>query len=168
MLAEAARNAAAMGLTNLALVGSDVELSEVEGRFDLVHSAITLQHIDVDRGRRLFQRLIELIAPGGFGAIQITYGKAHLPKTFGQPDEPKLVAAKRELISRATTLVQRALPGADPQMQMNPYNLSELAFIMQTGGIQRFHTEFSDHGGELGVFYFMQKPHGDAEDPATP
>ena len=92
MLAEAARNAAAMGLTNLALVGSDVELSEVEGRFDLVHSAITLQHIDVDRGRRL----IELIAPGGFGAIQITYGKAHLPKTFGQPDEPKLVAAKRE------------------------------------------------------------------------
>ena len=92
MLAEAARNAAAMDLTNLALVGSDVELSEVEGRFDLVHSAITLQHIDVDRGRRL----IELIAPGGFGAIQITYGKAHLPKTFGQPDEPKLVAAKRE------------------------------------------------------------------------
>ncbi len=158
MLAEAARNAAAGGQSNLTWVGSDDALSAVTGQFDLVHSAITLQHIDVARGRRLFQRLVDLIAPGGFGAIQVTYGKTHFAQTFGQPDKPQhKQSVTRRLFSRSASFVRRP-SGSDPEMQMNAYNLSELAFILHAGGIQRFHTEFSDHGGELGVFYFMQKP----------
>ena len=43
-------------------------------------------------------------------------------------------------------------------MQMNPYNVTEMLFIMQSAGILRFQTEFTDHGGELGLFVFFQKP----------
>ena len=75
MLREARRNAEAAGLKNITWLPSDDSLSAVHGRFDLVHSVITLQHVDVPRGRALFARLVELVAEGGVGAIQITYGK---------------------------------------------------------------------------------------------
>ena len=35
--------------------------------------------------------------------------------------------------------------------------MNELLFLMQKAGVWRFHTEFTDHGGELGVFVFFQK-----------
>jgi len=38
---------------------------------------------------------------------------------------------------------------ADPEIQMNPYNVNEILFLMQCRGVQQFHIEFSDHGGEL-------------------
>ena len=41
---------------------------------------------------------------------------------------------------------------------MNPYSLSELAFMLQSAGVTQFHTAFTDHGGELGVFLFFGKP----------
>jgi SAM-dependent methyltransferase len=173
MLAEARKNCSERGLTNVSLVGSDDALSEVTESFDLVHSAIVLQHIEVPRGRRLFQRLIECIAPGGAGAVQLTYAKACYPDSFGQPPEPSLDSAAGSSIDAATGGLSRLrrwrsraveVPAeavgrpSDPEMQMNPYNLSELAFLLQTAGIARFHSEFTDHGGELGVFLFFQKP----------
>ena len=45
--------------------------------------------------------------------------------------------------------------GADPEIQMNPYNMNEILFLMQCEGVQQLHVEFSDHGGELGVFMFF-------------
>ena len=54
---------------------------------------------------------------------------------------------------------------ADPEMQMNPYQLSELAFLLQSAGIPGFQAQFTDHGGELGVFLFFKKP---AAAPAAP
>ena len=38
---------------------------------------------------------------------------------------------------------------------MNPYNMNEILFLMQCQGVQRIYIEFSDHGGELGVFIFF-------------
>lgn len=55
-------------------------------------------------------------------------------------------------------LGERPAPPADPEMLMNPYNLSELAFMLQTAGVASFSVEFTDHGGELGVFLFFRKP----------
>ena len=52
----------------------------------------------------------------------------------------------------------RTINRGDPEMQMNYYNVSELMFIMQRAGVQRYHAEFSDHGGALGVFLFFHKP----------
>ena len=159
MLAETRRNADRLGLGNVDLLKSDDGLSAVTGVFDLVHSCITFQHIDPSRGRFLFERLIALIAPGGAGAIQITYAKAYHPDTFGQPPRPTAqsatgTVAKQSLPSPAAP----AEPIGDPEMQMNPYSLSDLAFILQTAGIPSFRVDFTDHGGELGVFLFFHRP----------
>jgi len=196
MLAEARRNCIRYGCANVTFRISDSTLSEVEGTFDLVHSCITFQHIDVERGKRLFAELIARIAPGGLGAIQITYGKAGFAGTLGQPPkfttpEPSVEPPPAVDVSRASsrwsnllarlgmktvTSTQPAPPqkpetdtapaqtptaddsGRDPQMAMNPYHLSEIAFMLQTAGIPGYHADFTDHGGELGVFLFFMKP----------
>jgi hypothetical protein len=40
-------------------------------------------------------------------------------------------------------------------MQMNPYNMNEILFLLQCRGVQRTYVEFTDHGGELGVSLFF-------------
>lgn len=176
MLAEAQRNAQARGQAQVEWVLSDDTLSRVEGQFDLVHSAIVFQHIDVDRGRRLFARLLACIAPGGVGALQLTYAKAYHPGSYGQPPSPpppvasaaqpparpgwwaRLRSTRAPAPAAAPAEAPVIAPGADPEMQMNPYNLTEIAFMMQSAGIPHFHTTFTDHGGEWGVFLFFQRP----------
>jgi SAM-dependent methyltransferase len=154
MLEEAGRNATAMGVDNVSWVASDDQLSRVEGRFDLVHSCIVFQHIDVDRGRALFARLVDLLSPGGVAAIQITYAKAQYEANFGQPPAPEGTKGRAGGVLKVIT---RRF-GGDPDMQMNAYALGELAFLLQRRGVPSFHAEFTDHGGELGVFLFFARP----------
>jgi ubiquinone/menaquinone biosynthesis C-methylase UbiE len=142
MLAEARRNCQDRGLNNIELFMSDDNLSALQDHFDLVHSCIVFQHIEVPRGRRLFARLLQLLSPGGMGAIQVTYAKASHPSRYGQPPAPRLLARLGDRMA----------------MQMNAYSLSELAFLMQSAGVKKFSAEFTDHGGELGVFLFFEKP----------
>ncbi len=40
-------------------------------------------------------------------------------------------------------------------MQMNSYGINEILFSMQCLGIPRSHIEFTNHGGELGIFLFF-------------
>lgn len=171
MLAEAARNCASRELHNVQLTQSDDQLSRVSGNFDLIHSAITLQHIDVTRGRRIVQRMLQLLAPGGVMAVQLTYAKAYHPATFGraplaQPQQPPLPPEShiRRLVRRLRGDSRMATGGhggaagqsRDPQMLMNSYDLNEIAFVVQTAGVTGWHAEFTDHGGELGVFLFLR------------
>jgi len=185
MLAEARRNCDARGIGNVVLELSDDRLSRVRGDFDLVHSAIVLQHIEVARGRQIFRSLVELVRPGGIAALHLTYGKSFFPETFGQPPAPAAAPAPapapaqpeppppQGLLRRlfgarpvATSPLPEDAPSpadtseaqADPQMLMNPYNLSEIAFLMQGIGAAKFDAEFTDHGGELGVFLFFRRP----------
>jgi SAM-dependent methyltransferase len=147
MLREARRNAEVAGLKNIAWLPSDDNLSAVQGRFDLVHSVITLQHVDVPRGRALFARLVELVAEGGVGAIQITYGKAGLHSTFGTLPENMRIPPPPP-----------SRDGEDPVMLMSMHSLSELAFLMQSHGIGHFSADFTEHDGSLGVFLYFGKP----------
>lgn len=170
MLLEAQNNCEARGATNVEFLLSDNDLSSLVGRrFDLVHSCIVFQHIDIPRGRRLFGLLLDKLNPGGCGAIQVTFGKAWCEETYGQPAVPEL--PKESDVSRpqglGTLFRKRPMPAesvhawpstGDPGMQMNPYNLSELAFLLHRAGIKEFHAEFTDHGGELGVFLFFRMP----------
>lgn len=168
MLAEARRNCDAAGVQRASLVLSDDTLSKVEGDFDLVHTCIVLQHIDIERGRQLFARLVELIRPGGVGALHVTFAWDAFPASFGQPPPPpepappsrreKLRASLRSLFGGQPPAPIAPAPASDPEMQMNFYNLSDLFFLVQQSGVQRLHSEFTDHGGALGVFMFFQKP----------
>jgi 2-polyprenyl-3-methyl-5-hydroxy-6-metoxy-1,4-benzoquinol methylase len=149
MLQEARRNCDEHGLCNVRLLDSDDTLSTLTGSFDLIHSCIVFQHIPTERGRAIFSKLLQHLRPGGVGAVQLTYSKTHFVSTHGIAPAPPM--ATPSLDSSA----QLIAPGADPEIQMNPYNLNEILFLMQHQGVQQFHVEFSDHGGELGVFLFF-------------
>ena len=207
MLAEAQRNCQAAGLDNVSLVRSDDSFAALDGDFDLVHSCIVLQHIEVPRGRLLFKQLLDRIRPGGVGALHVTFAWDVYAANFGQPPkpvvpEPKPPAApapaavapvppparslRRVLVdalgwpSKAasdesaqvvsavaampTTAPQvpaatpQPPPGADPEMQMNYYNLSELLYLIQRRGATRVYSDLTDHGGALGAFLFFRLP----------
>jgi 2-polyprenyl-3-methyl-5-hydroxy-6-metoxy-1,4-benzoquinol methylase len=147
MLQEARRNCDQHGVQNVRLIQSDDALSNLIGPFDLIHSSIVFQHIPVERGRALFEKLLLQLSAGGVGAIQLTYSKTRFASTHGlAPPE----------LPRVDTPNLRADSDADPVMQMNPYNLNEILFLMQRRGVSQFHAEYTDHGGELGVFLFFQ------------
>jgi ubiquinone/menaquinone biosynthesis C-methylase UbiE len=147
MLQEARRNCDEHQLSNVQLLPSDDALSALTGSFDLIHSCIVFQHIPVDRGRTIFAKLLQHLRPGGVAAVQLTYSKACFASTHG--------IAPQAIHS----LSSEALPTpteSDPAMQMNSYNMSEILFLIQNRGALRLHAEFTDHGGELGLFMFFQ------------
>jgi SAM-dependent methyltransferase len=153
MLQEAQRNCDQRQLGNVCLLQSDDELTALTGAFDLIHSCIVFQHIPVERGRAIFSKLLQHLLPGGVGAIQLTYAKTRLAVTYGMaPPAPAPTVLPAEMPA------QKAAAGADPEIQMNSYNMNEILFLMQQHRIVRFHTEFTDHGGELGAFLFFQAP----------
>lgn len=145
MLIEAERNREARQTKNVQFVRSDDTLSALSGKFDLIHSFIVFQHIDISRGRDIFAKLIERLRPNGICAVHFTYAKARFSDTFGAPDK----------IESPAPLADRA-ENSDPWLLMNSYDMNKLLFTMQSAGAKAFHTEFTDHGGELGVFLFFQ------------
>lgn len=161
MLGEAATNCRAAGAANVALVKGNDDLTAVAGRFDLVHTFIVLQHVPVERGERLFRRLVALITPGGYGAIHLTYARA-VP-----PPPPPLPGSRLERFAR--TLLRplpRGLRGrpvvalAAPEMQMNLYPFNGLIHHVQAAGAERFYLAFTDHGGWYGAQLFFRKGSG--------
>jgi len=146
MLKEAARNCDAHGLSNVSFLKSDDVLSSVTQTFDMMHSCIVFQHIPVERGRLIFQRLLARLAPRGVGAFQFLYSKTQYADTHGIAPE-----------TRPARSGGRGPVGPDPEIQMNPYHMNEILFLMQNAGVQKFYADFTDHGGELGLFLFFQK-----------
>jgi SAM-dependent methyltransferase len=149
MLQEARRNCGEHQLRNVRLIVSDDSLSALTGSFDFIHSCIVLQHIPVERGRAIFAELLRHLRPGGVGAVQLTYSKTRFASTHGNAPPAPTTAPSSEV---STQLIAT---GPDPEIQMNSYNINEILFLMQCQGVQQFHVEFSDHGGELGVYLFF-------------
>ena len=141
------------------------------GHYDLVHSCIVLQHIEIPRGRMLFEKLVQKIRPGGCGAIHVTFAWTMHAATWGQTPPPPPPEPPPHPLSPLKQWGRRLLdsvfpkppppvapipePPPDPEMQMNYYNLSELMFILHRAGVQQVHTEMTDHGGALGAFLFF-------------
>lgn len=165
MLEEARANIERAALQNAELMLCDDSLSCLAGHFDLVHSYIVLQHIEVERGLALFERLVGRVADGGFGAIHVAYASALHHSTRGRA--PASIAAPEASVARrpwwrpggvsAAAAPPAAAEVSDPPMQMNAYPLNELGFVLQSSGVRRFHVEFTDHGGALGAFFFFRK-----------
>jgi SAM-dependent methyltransferase len=149
MLREAGANCRAAN--NVTLVKGDDDLSGVTGAFDLVHTMMVLQHIPVARGVRIFRRLVELVAPGGCGALHVTYGPA--------PPTPVRPGGWFRAVARAVVGPFRPRPAEPREMQMNRYPLSDLFQILQEAGANQVHTTFMDQGGVYGaVLVFRKEP----------
>jgi hypothetical protein len=83
----------AAGLSNVTLVGSDDQLSQVPGEFDFTNSYIVLQHVPPERGYRLMQSMISRTRKGGVVSIQVTYAKA---RSFLQYEAPTALYYRRD------------------------------------------------------------------------
>jgi SAM-dependent methyltransferase len=149
MLKETEKNCKEFKITNTSLFKSDDDLSSLEGHFNLIHSCIVFQHIPVDRGRGIFNNLLSFLEEEGICAIQLTYAKTIFSDTYGVPPKTNQSTEKFNYID---------IPDKDPEMQMNPYNLNEIFYIIQSIGVSNIYIEFTDHGGELGVYLYFQKP----------
>lgn len=155
MLQEAEQNCARLGLVNARLVHSDEFWSAPHGAslpFDFVHSFIVFQHIPPMRGLRLTDRILELLAPGGIGALHYTYGRraSILRKTVNR--------LRRWIppVNAAVNIVQ-GKPFFEPQVPMFEYDLEALFDCFERHGCREMHLELTDHGGHLGAMILFVK-----------
>lgn len=153
MLAEARRNAGRAGVTNATFVRGDDSLSQVAGKFDFVHSYIVLQHIPVPRGEAITRRLLELLEPGGVGALHFTYAT-------GLSAKSRILLWARvhvPLANPALNVLLRRSP-SHPVMQLNEYSVGRLLGILQDAGCVDVHGMLTDHQGNRGAMLLFQKP----------
>lgn len=153
MLAEAKTNSESMGHSHIEYYMSDDELSAVANQhFDLVNCYIVLQHINVERGMKIIQELIDRVKPEGIGVLQLNY-------TCNKTRKWEIADYFRyriPLVHGILNLVQ-GQPYSTPLMQMNTYSMNEVFQLMQQSGIKKSHISFEDHGNCWGVTLIFQK-----------
>jgi SAM-dependent methyltransferase len=147
MLHEARRNCDEHKVTNVRLLLANSTLSAVSGTFNLIHSFIVFQHISPELVRDLVSRLVKFVAPGGVCCLHFLYSKIQYAETHGIAP---IATEPVRLPASGTT------SAAEPEIQMNPCNMNEILFLLQGQQVKRFHAEYTDHGGELGLFIFFQ------------
>ncbi len=140
MLREAARNCPSADLLD--------DLFRAQGVFDFVHSYIVLQHIPLKRGELLIEKLISLVAQDGIGALHVTYCDT----------KPAILRRLRETsVGNFLLNIIRHRPLSTPIMRMTTYNLNRVLELIQRGGGNDIHLEFSSHDGFLGCMIFFRK-----------
>ncbi len=157
MLREARSNGERLNVTNAKFIETDAWLAEPDKRFDLVHTFIVLQHIAPRHGLSIIAKLIDSVANGGIGVIHLTYGKAR--------SGIRWISWVKKWIPLAHNLINvlRGRPFRAPMMQMNDYNLNQVFQLLQQSGVNDFHTQFTDHGGYLGISLFFKKANATAK-----
>lgn len=152
MLNEARKNCEARSLNKVVLVKSDDGLSLLNGKYDFIHSVIVFQHIPVKRGEQIFENLLSHLEDEGVCVVHFTYAKSH--KTN------KLVSLLWKCIPLSGNLINliRGRRFFSPQMQMNTYDINHLFLTIQNAGVRSCYTEFTNHGGELGIVVYFKKP----------
>jgi SAM-dependent methyltransferase len=156
MLEEARANLTRFGVENVRLARIEGLDLPVTGRFDLVYSFIVLQHVRPKNGLVLFRQLVDAVAPGGLGLIQLTYSHKDFAGDNGVAKEAprwkRLERRRRRLLRRIRGKVSR------PVMEMNFYDLNQVFFCLQMAGAADAQVEFTDHAGFFGMYVCFSKP----------
>jgi 2-polyprenyl-3-methyl-5-hydroxy-6-metoxy-1,4-benzoquinol methylase len=153
MLKEAKKNGEKYGLNNVEFRLSDDSLSQIDGEaFDFINSYIVLQHINVERGMKIIDKMLGLLNPGGIGALQITYSsnklKTNKIATYFRYRIPLVHKALNGL---------RGVPLSTPLMQMNLYSMNSVLHLLQQNGVQNTQLQFEDHGDYWSAHMIFQK-----------
>jgi cyclopropane fatty-acyl-phospholipid synthase-like methyltransferase len=138
MLAEARANCDSFDLAGVELRPAG-ELDRLRPEFDLVHSALVLQHVPMSSGERIFARLSELLRPGGVGAIHLQIGASKRLRAFNAV--MKLPLAPRLLN------VARGRRWSYPHMQMNVYDLRRLVALLRDHDFSVVHLWLEQRSG---------------------
>lgn len=161
MLKEAAANCKKYACDNVTLLQSDDQLSNVGGKFDLIHSFIVLQHIPVERGYQLLDRMLDLLDDGGICALHFTYAKSTddaYKNGSGKKAGSHATKGVFSLPGKVLRLIRRLLTKTgEPEMQMNRYDTNHLLAQIQSRGVTEIHTQYTNHQKTLGVFFFFKK-----------
>lgn len=157
MLAEARRNAAKSGLANMVYESSLDPDCLRPCSYDLVHSYIVLQHIPVQTGEPIIERLINAVRPGGIGALHMTIAPAH----------GRFAAALRNWMKRNRLLriignLAKGRHWNSPAMEMNLYRTERIIDLLAGSGIERFHCIHVDDWGSIGLFFLFRRELGEA------
>lgn len=152
MLEEARKNCLENEISNASFYKSDDNLSAVNSRFDLVHSCLVFQHIPAMRGKRILKRLLELLNNKGIAVVQIIfYRNASFLKKLScwlQKGIPFLANVVN--IFRGRKFLQ-------PPVQMNSYNLTEIAKLLKDNGVENFFAISSVEGEYYSITLFCRK-----------
>ncbi len=152
MIAEAKQNCVHHNVQNVSFAKSDDALSAVQGRFDLIHSYIVLQHIPIQRGLALTDRMLGLLNPGGIAALHYSTERTLSPlKTIAYALKHD-VPLGRNLMN----LLQRRKWDA-PAMQMNNYKLSDIIRIFEKNGMSDIAIVPEWHSSALTVRVYGKK-----------
>lgn len=138
MLEEAERNRA--NLHNVSFCLSDEQLTNAGGAFDFVHSYIVLQHIPVERGMRIAERLLEKVAIGGVASLHFSIGLKASASHGGIHWLRANVPGVHQVIN-----LLRNRPFSEPRMQMNKYSLEAMIEKLGRKGFGKAIVGLEDH-----------------------
>jgi len=157
MIEEARKNCVKNNITNVSFLLSDDHLTGLNNlKFDLVHSFIVIQHINIKRGEKLFKHLLEAIKTGGIGVLHLTYFDAYPMRRivnyfrFRIPFLYDFLKISRNLINNKKF---RNLP----LMQMNNYNINKILALLQKNGVTDVNISFTNHYDYWGVILTFKK-----------
>ncbi len=141
MLAEARTNAANLNIDNVEFHVSDDTLSNAQGKFDLVHTYIVLQHIPVAKGMGIIRHLLDRVAPGGVASLHFsilrTEGFAHRVAYWMRRHVPGV---------QPLTNFLRGRPAWEPLMQMNAYSVNAVLALFEEYGFTISISSLERHG----------------------
>ena len=151
MIKEAKKNCNKHGAINVELFESDDRLSNLSGKFDLIHSFTVFQHILPNRGEKIIRQLIDRLNEKGVFVLHVTYcWRAPLYKKW-------FYNAKRSIpfIYDLINLIKRR-PLNYPFMRMYQYNLERIFSIFEENKFNEFFGQFTNHDGYLGIILFFK------------
>lgn len=119
--------------------------------FDWINSFIVFQHIPPARGYRLFDELLERLAPGGVVSSHFTLyrDRSFVAPTVGGFEDVAWDGEALRVLSEA--------PFQAGAIAMYDYDLTRLIASSVRHGIEVFHLEHLNHGGCHGVRFFGRR-----------
>lgn len=153
MLNEAQKNCEERNIKNVLFVKSDDTLSQLEGKYDFIHSYIVLQHIPVNRGETIFKNLIQYLDDNGVGVIHFTYLRLNKLST----EYIRYIILKYMPLAR---IINNFIKGKDiysPFMERNEYDLNLLISEIHKIGVKSCHIDFTKQGHYLGATLYFKK-----------
>ena len=153
MLDEARDNCQEQGLANVEFMHArDFSAPSMRRRFDFVLSYGVFQHMTPRRGYRTTRRILDMLTPGGVGAMHYVYGR-------------KVGAVRRAMhkarrwvppLHLAGNILQRRSL-LEPAMPMYRYDLARLFDLFAAENCAILGVELSEHRGYRGALIFLRK-----------
>jgi ubiquinone/menaquinone biosynthesis C-methylase UbiE len=156
VLDEAQKNCNDRNLSNVTFLLSDDDLQLIRGiKFDLIHSFIVLQHLNIKRGEKLVRLLLDHLNENGIGVLHLTYYDNYPERTIVNFFRFRIPYLSRIMKFIRAGFKRNQLSNL-PQMQMNNYNLNKIFALLQKANVNEVYTTFTNHHNYWGVVLYFK------------